>query len=149
MERFYGRSSAVEEPPASDEEAKRVAKRAALPEKDSDATSIVAPEKSAAELKSKRERPQLGLILQKPNPKDQHVEGQEVRISLGMYRVVKPSPLHSKPRPDSDIIASLEPPVRVRVVRVVGNYLEVRSMQDRTIRGYIHREDAFFVPITR
>ncbi|MGH7773367.1 MAG: ExeA family protein, partial [Candidatus Binatia bacterium] len=140
--------SAVEGRLASDEEHKRVAKPARLSGEGIDAASIIISEKSAAALRSKREPPQLGLIVPKsdqPSPKDQPVEGQEERISLGMYRVVKPSPLHSKPRADSDLITTLEPPMRVRVVGVVGGgYLQVRSVEDRAIRGYVHREDAWF-----
>jgi hypothetical protein len=34
--------------------------------------------------------------------------------------------------------------MQVKVVGMTGNYFQVQSLGGRTIRGYVHREDAFF-----
>jgi general secretion pathway protein A len=64
--------------------------------------------------------------------------------SLGTFEVVRSSLLRDTPRSDAEIIATLQPPMRVKVVSAVGSYLRVQSLDDAAIRGYVHREDAFF-----
>ncbi len=63
--------------------------------------------------------------------------------------VVARSKVRAKPNDESEIIAELEPGNRVTVLAKSRDYYHVRSVEDRSIRGYVHREDAFFESTTR
>jgi len=86
---------------------------------------IVSPESEPAQLKRqitpKREQPSF----------------------LGNFEVVQDSFLRDKPASDA-AITTLPPGTRVRVESKNGDYLRVRSLNDPELRGYVHREDAFF-----
>jgi general secretion pathway protein A len=58
--------------------------------------------------------------------------------------VVKRSKVRATPSDGSEIIAELEPGNRVSVLAKSRDYYHVRSLDDKSIRGYVHREDAFF-----
>ena len=62
---------------------------------------------------------------------------------LGNFQVVQDSFLRDKPESDATI-TTLPPGTRVRVESKNGDYLRVRSLSDPGLRGYVHREDAFF-----
>ena len=62
---------------------------------------------------------------------------------LGNFEVVQESFLRDKPGSNSAVTA-LPPGTRVRVEGKEGDYLRVRSLNDPGLRGYVHREDAFF-----
>jgi hypothetical protein len=58
--------------------------------------------------------------------------------------------VRSSPRPDAKIIATLESGAEVKVLSKRGNYFRVQAMVNgQTIRGYVHREDAFFERLNR
>jgi type II secretory pathway predicted ATPase ExeA len=59
-------------------------------------------------------------------------------------RVIGASVVRDNPRSNAKIIATLEPGTRVTVLARSRDYYRVRSMDNKTIRGYVHREDAFF-----
>jgi type II secretory pathway predicted ATPase ExeA len=61
-----------------------------------------------------------------------------------IYRVSGPSFLRNRPTPDAEIIESLRPGIRVAVTSRSGEYYLVRSLDDKTVSGFVHREDAFF-----
>ena len=65
---------------------------------------------------------------------------------LGTFEVVGHSSfVRGSPRADAKIIAMLEPSTRIKVVSAKGDYLQVQAVfEGKTIRGYVHREDAFF-----
>ena len=65
---------------------------------------------------------------------------------LGVFEIVGGSSfLRGSPGPDAKIIATLEPSTRVKVVSAKGDYLQVQAVfEGKTIRGYVHREDALF-----
>jgi len=60
------------------------------------------------------------------------------------FEVVGASFVRNHPSSNADIIATLEPGTRVIVVRRNREYYWVRSVGTEPIRGYVHREDAFF-----
>jgi len=49
-----------------------------------------------------------------------------------------------KPTSDAEIIATLPAGTRIEVVQRVGDYFQIRGVGMEPIRGYVHREDAFF-----
>jgi general secretion pathway protein A len=69
---------------------------------------------------------------------------KDQRFFRGHFEVVRNSIAFEKPTMESAIIATFRPGTWVRVEEKVGNYLQVRSLNDPWIRGYVHSEDAFF-----
>ena len=65
---------------------------------------------------------------------------------LGVFEIVGGSSfLRGSPGPNAEIVATLEPSTRVKVVTARGDYLQVQAvLEGKTIRGYVHREDAHF-----
>ena len=54
--------------------------------------------------------------------------------------------VRDKPTSKADVIATLRPGTHIQVVGRFGDYFEVRSLDNEAIRGYVHKEDAFFQP---
>jgi general secretion pathway protein A len=67
---------------------------------------------------------------------------------LGKFQVTgSNSFVRGSARADGKIIATLSPGTQVEVVGTKGNYLRVHATADgERIRGYVHRQDAFFEP---
>ena len=59
-------------------------------------------------------------------------------------KVTAPSTVRARPTDQADIVAELEPGSRVRILAKSRDYYHVRSLDKKPIRGYVHREDAFF-----
>jgi general secretion pathway protein A len=59
-------------------------------------------------------------------------------------RVIGASFVRSRPTANAEIIATLGPGTRIQVTGPTGEYYGVRSLGTKTIRGYVHKEDAFF-----
>ncbi len=59
-------------------------------------------------------------------------------------RVIGASFVRSRPTANAEIIATLRPGTRIQVTGPTGEYYGVRSLGTKTIRGYVHKEDAFF-----
>ncbi len=81
-----------------------------------------------------------------PTSKDQQMAAKQRDPLLGIFQVTAPfSFVRSTPRSNAKIIATLQPGTEVNVVSKYGDYFKVKTTVDgRTIRGYVHREDAFF-----
>ena len=62
------------------------------------------------------------------------------------FAVVENSYVRDNPTSKAEVIATLRPGTHIQVVGRVGDYLEVRSLDNEAIRGYVHKEDAFFEP---
>ena len=60
------------------------------------------------------------------------------------FEVSGDSFVRDKPTSDAEIIATLPAGTRIEVVQRIGDYFQVRGLGMERIRGYIHREDAFF-----
>jgi general secretion pathway protein A len=71
-------------------------------------------------------------------------DGGKRAPQLVNLRVVGASVVRDHPRANAKIIATLEPGSRVTVLARSRDYYRVRSMDNKSIRGYVHREDAFF-----
>jgi hypothetical protein len=85
------------------------------------------------------------LNAERFQPKHREIERRERQSSLGNYDVVRGSFVRNMPRSDAEIIATLQPHTQVKVLSRIGNYFKVHSIDDGSIRGYVHQEDAFFV----
>jgi general secretion pathway protein A len=58
--------------------------------------------------------------------------------------VIGASFVRAAPSPNAEIIATLPPGTRIQVTGPTREYYGVRSRGTTTIRGYVHKEDAFF-----
>ena len=71
-------------------------------------------------------------------------EQKEKESNKANFLVVGPSFVRAKPTASAAIIDTLEPGTSINVAGLTGEYYRVRSLGEKVIRGYIHREDAFF-----
>jgi hypothetical protein len=71
-------------------------------------------------------------------------DGSKHASSLDYFSVVGASFVRSRPASNADIVATLEPGTDISVTGKSGDYLRVRTFGRESIRGYVHREDAFF-----
>jgi hypothetical protein len=110
---------------------------------DMDAASIIAWERSTAALATQPEpAPQAPIERQqvaKPAPQE-----QKPQVPSGTYRVITSTPLQGEPHADASVVTQLQPGIRVQVVGVVGDYLEVRSRKGNP-PGYVHKQDVVFL----
>jgi hypothetical protein len=60
--------------------------------------------------------------------------------------VVENSIVRDEPTANAEIIATLRPGAQIRLLGRKGDYWQIRSSEPQIIRGYVHREDAFFAP---
>jgi len=95
------------------------------------------PEKQSVEPRTEAPKKDPAQIGREIAPK------REQPALVGNFEVVQESFLRDKPESNS-AVTILPPGTRVRVEGKEGDYLRVRSLSDPGIRGYMHREDAFF-----
>jgi hypothetical protein len=60
--------------------------------------------------------------------------------------VVENSIVRDEPTANAEIIATLRPGAQIRLLGRKGDYWQIRSSEPQIIRGYVHKEDAFFAP---
>lgn len=99
--------------------------------------SVDPAKKQPVETPTTTPEPQPGQLNREISPK------REQPAFVGNFEVVQESFLRDKPGSNSAVTA-LPPGTRVRVEGKEGDYLRVRSLSDPGLRGYVHREDAFF-----
>ena len=107
----------------------------------------VARSDSADSLRLQTIKPQqITSKTEQPHSQNYQMEVKKREPLLGTFEVVGPSSfVRGTPRSNAKIIATLQPPAEVKVVSVNGDYLRIQALvEGRTIRGYVHREDAFF-----
>jgi hypothetical protein len=95
------------------------------------------PEKQPIEPRTEAPKKDPAQISREVAPK------REQPALVGNFEVVQESFLRDKPESNS-AVTILPPGTRVRVEGKEGDYLRVRSLSDPGLRGYMHREDAFF-----
>ncbi len=88
-------------------------------------------------------RPKTNALPEQPAriPPDNGHENRRPAVTL---EVVGISIVRDKPNDKATIIGDLEPGSRVTVLAEYRDYFHVRSLDNQSIRGYVHREDAFF-----
>jgi general secretion pathway protein A len=94
------------------------------------------------DLKTKMVEPQMGSSGSKALNRESTAKKDQPTF-LGNFEVVQDSFLRDKPASDATV-TTLPPGTRIRVDGKSGDYLRVRSLNDPELRGYVHREDAFF-----
>jgi len=82
--------------------------------------------------------------IQKPE-RTPRSNNEEKPATSASFFVVGASFVRAKPSNSAAIIATLEPGTRITVAGRTGEYYRIRSLgTDEPIRGYVHKEDAFF-----
>ena len=76
-----------------------------------------------------------------------HSDNREKASSTGDFDVVAASFVRGRPTSNADIIATLQPGSHINVFGRTGDYYQVRTLGNKTIHGYVHREDAFFAKL--
>lgn len=74
----------------------------------------------------------------------QPLQDKPVGDRFDHLEVVGPTFVRNQPSSNAEIIATLEPGTRVKVAQRNSEYYWVQSVGIEPIRGYVHREDAFF-----
>src|SRR5262245_7141438 len=83
-------------------------------------------------------------VLGKPQGGDEQTRSSSRRSVQVVYQN---SLVRDKPASDAEIVATLRRGTRVRLVGRKGDYWQISSIAPETIRGYVHKEDAFFEPL--
>ena len=98
---------------------------------------------AASETRDHAKTQRVESQIKPPQLNRQIAPKREQASFLGNFEVIQDSFLRDKPGSDA-AITTLPPGTQVRVEGKNGDYLRVRSLNDPEIRGYVHREDAFF-----
>jgi type II secretory pathway predicted ATPase ExeA len=80
------------------------------------------------------------------SPERQNAQTRRPDLSASGFAVIENSYVREKPASKAEVIATLRPGTRIQVVGRAGEYFRVRSLDNEAIRGYVHKEDAFFEP---
>ena len=102
----------------------------------------VEEETEVGDLKTKVMEPKIGSSDSKPLDREITTKKEQPSF-VGNFEVVQDSFLRDKPESDATV-TTLPTGTRIRVEGKSGDYLRVRSLNDPGLRGYVHREDAFF-----
>jgi general secretion pathway protein A len=109
-----------------------------------DNTASTANSKPAPPMDPPTALPATSFRQAQPEETTPAVKKNDSKPASVTLEVVKRSKVRAKPSDGSEIIAELEPGNRVSVLAKSRDYYHVRSLDDKSIRGYVHREDAFF-----
>jgi type II secretory pathway predicted ATPase ExeA len=99
--------------------------------------------KSRAETDLKRSDQTASVKTTHQTPSRQ--QGREEKKAVQV--VVDNSFVRDEPTSSAEIIATLRPGARVQLMGRKGDYWQIRSLRPEVVRGYVHREDAFFEPL--
>jgi hypothetical protein len=91
----------------------------------------------------KSEKPNDLVAAKKPD-ESPSVSKAESPASEELYRVSGASFVRNKPTDNAEIIDTLKPGVRIAIINRSGEYFRVRSLGERSVSGFVHKEDAFF-----
>lgn len=88
----------------------------------------------------------IASSAKQPSRQSQQMKTKVKESSVGTFDISEPFTfVRGSPRADASIIATLKPATRIKVLSSKGDYFQVQaSFEGRTIRGYVHRHDAFF-----
>jgi len=85
----------------------------------------------------------IGAVRPK-KPREGLSENQQESTSHANLAVTGNSFVRSRPTSDAKIITTLLPGTRIQITGRTGQYYKIRSLDTKGIRGYVHKEDAFF-----
>jgi hypothetical protein len=77
-------------------------------------------------------------------PREAQAENRKESTNRANLAVTGNSFVRSRPTSNAKIITTLLPGARIQVTGRMGEYYTIRSLDTKGIRGYVHKEDAFF-----
>jgi general secretion pathway protein A len=77
-------------------------------------------------------------------PRQAPPENRQASPKRANLAVTANSFVRSSPTSNAKIITTLVPGTRIQVIDRMGEYYTIRSLDTKRIRGYVHKEDAFF-----
>ena len=84
-------------------------------------------------------RAKAAEIVKQPPRRHQSVESRKPSVSQAEFKVVRNSLVRDKPSSTAEIIATLQPGTEIRLVRRIGDYLQIRSTEEEhrpRVRAY-------------
>lgn len=85
----------------------------------------------------------IGAVRPK-KPREGLSENKQESTSHANLAVTGNSFVRSRPTSNAEIITTLLPGTRIQITGRMGQYYKIRSLDTKGIRGYVHKEDAFF-----
>jgi general secretion pathway protein A len=77
-------------------------------------------------------------------PREAQAENRKESTNRANLAVTGNSFVRSRPTSNAKIITTLLPGTRIQVTGRMGEYYSIRSLDTKGVRGYVHKEDAFF-----
>jgi hypothetical protein len=77
-------------------------------------------------------------------PREAQPENRKESTNRANLAVTGNSFVRSRPTSNAKIITTLLPGTRIQVTGRTGEYYSIRSLDTKGVRGYVHKEDAFF-----
>jgi general secretion pathway protein A len=77
-------------------------------------------------------------------PREAQPENRKESTNRAKLAVTGNSFVRSRPTANAKIITTLLPGTRIQVTGRMGEYYSIRSLDTKGVRGYVHKEDAFF-----
>jgi general secretion pathway protein A len=83
-------------------------------------------------------------VVRPEKPRQAPPENRQAPPKRANLAVTGNSFVRSSPTSNAKIITTLVPGTRIQVIDRMGEYYTIRSLDTKRIRGYVHKEDAFF-----
>jgi general secretion pathway protein A len=83
-------------------------------------------------------------VVRPEKPRQPPPENRQAPPKRANLAVTGNSFVRSSPTSNAKIITTLVPGTRIQVIDRMGEYYTIRSLDTKRIRGYVHKEDAFF-----
>jgi type II secretory pathway predicted ATPase ExeA len=112
---------------------------------DQDASALIKAEPINVLLSA--ENPSKALdadAVRSEKPRQAPPENKQASTKRANLAVTGNSFVRSSPTSNAKIITTLAPGTRIQVTGRMGEYYAIRSLDTKRIRGYVHKEDAFF-----
>jgi general secretion pathway protein A len=112
---------------------------------DQDASALIKEEPINVLLSAENPSKDLDAGAVRPEkPRQAQPENRQESTKLANLAVTGNSFVRSSPTSNAKIITTLLPGTRIQVTGQMGEYYTIRSLDTKGIRGYVHKEDAFF-----
>jgi general secretion pathway protein A len=112
---------------------------------DQDASALIKEEPINVLLAAENPSKDLEAGAVRPEkPRQAQLENRQESAKRANLAVTGNSFVRSSPTSNAKIITTLLPGTRIQVTGRMGEYYSIRSLDTKGIRGYVHKEDAFF-----
>jgi hypothetical protein len=117
--------------------------RLSTPDEDASASIKEEPINILLSTENPSKDPDAGAVRPE-KPRQAQPENRQESTKRANLAVTGNSFVRSSPTSNAKIITTLLPGARIQVTGRMGEYYTIRSLDTKGIRGYVHKEDAFF-----